>query len=280
MAVLLACAIGLVVFQLNSEPPANDGITRIALVSEDGAPVVMLPGGTTETPVPTATFTETPTATPTFTPTSTFTPSPSATPVQPAFTAVIPTTNPFFTPFPVAPTPFPIFTRPAFPTPFATYTPWPTRTFAPTFTPRPSFTPRPTFTPWATLTPWATRTYTPIPSAVNLTAGTKAKSVVAGESATLEVVVQSKLGGTDTINLEIIPALLEGWSARILINGNDAGMATQVQLAAYSGTNIVVEITAPPGAASGDAGEVYLTGRALSSSNPPASLTLSATVGE
>ena len=82
---------------------------------------------------------------------------------------------------------------------------------------------------------------------------------------------------TDSISVQLYPAVLSGWSAKIFVDGADQGTGpVTVQLAAGATKQVSLRIVAAADAAAGDAGEAIVT--AISQSYGPARDSLQFTV--
>jgi hypothetical protein len=256
MGILLVCAWALVAYQTRGFRPASAFATATPLPALTATAPVGTPVSSPTMPAP-------PTDTPTTIPTDTPIPSPT-------FTAVIIPTLPVETP-----TPWPT------PTPFPTPVPRPTNTPRPTFTRPPTFTPRPTYTASPTRTVTPTRTPTVVQYAIQLIASATSAQVQAGQTATFNVTVRNMATVPDTVALQLFPAVMSGWSVRLIVDGADKGAGPVTIALAASGTKTVsVTFTVPADAAVGSAGEAYLSAASQSSATAQASLSLTVSVKE
>jgi len=265
MVVLLACAIGLVFYQVREV-----GDTMLTPTPTETATP-------TQTPVPSSTFTplpDTPTPLPTATGTSTFTPLPTATP-GPTSTPILIAT---FTPIPPPPTRAPTFTpQPTRPT----STPRATNTRAPTYTRRPTNTRRPTSTRAPTRTRTPTRTPTAVVYKLKLSASSTTSKVSAGQTTSFVATLQNIGSGTDSIEVVLSAAVMEGWSAKMYIDGADRGSGPVALSLAKNGTKaITVQIVASASASAGDVGEAYLSAVSKKSPAGQASISFSVSIKE
>jgi len=267
LVLLLACTIGLVLYQTSGFGRAASGDTpnsALPAVVETETP---LP---TDTPEPSATPTVPPSPTLTIAPTRTATVTRVQTPVTntlaatPARTSTLrPPTQP--------PTARPATARPT--TPYRSPTPYYTPTPYRTSTPRATYT----VTPTRTITP--TRSPTPIPYGVALTAGQTSQTLQAGQTVNFDASMQNLAQVSDTFSVQIFPAVLGGWTAKLFVNGADQGQGpVTVSVAAQATQPITVKIGAAAGAAAGDAGEVILTATSNSAASATDSITLSVSV--
>lgn len=199
--------------------------------------------------------------------------------VIPSDTPALPSST--FTAVPPMPTPFPTFTRPPTFTPRPTPMPLPTFTRPPTATRRPTSTPFPTFTLAPTRTATPSRTPTVMQYGVTLAVGSTNAQVLAGQSATFNVTVRNTAGVADTITLQLFPAVMSGWSARLVVDGADQGTGPVSVLLAANGTKVVgVQITAGAEAQPGEAGEAILSAASQHDATATASLSLIVSVKE
>jgi beta-N-acetylhexosaminidase len=185
-----------------ASPPATTSVTLSVTIGEGQIAATLQtiePPTETDTPTPTATFTEPPTSTPTptdtptetATPTPTFTDTPTNTPTATATYTDTPTD-----------TPSPTATFTDTPTATATYTDTPTYTPSPTAT----FTETHTLTVTPSLTP--TPTFTPIPQEV---AGSEERQLVS---------VSDFLLSLTGLILLCIPAFAAGWASSRTLDGS------------------------------------------------------------
>jgi hypothetical protein len=275
LIVLLACTIGLIAYQSGGfsrlSPTPAGGPTQEAPVDVD-VPTELPPDlldqtpVVEDTPIPTLTFTPRVTATrqnpPTSGPTNTLVP-----------TVGLPTaTRPVATQPPAAPTARPTATR-APTVIYPTSTPRPTSTRYPTSTTGPTRTPSPTWTPSPTTTP------TLLPYSIALSAGQTAAQIKAGQTASLDVSVENLANVSDSIVVQIFPALLAGWQAKLFVNGADQGAGpVTLEIGALSEATVTIRFTVPANAAVGDAGEVIVTATSQSAATATDTLTVSASV--
>ena len=267
MALLLACAVGLVFYQVREV-----GDTMLTPTPTETVPPTQTPvAPPTATPAP-----DTPTPLPTATTTHTFTPMPTAT--------MLPLNTPIpiatFTPIPPPPPPTvaPTFTPQP---PRATSTPRPPNTRAPTYTRRPTNTRRPPNTPAPTRTFTPTRTPTAVVYALKLTASSTKSTVNAGQTTNFVATLQNIGSGPDTIDVTLAAAVMEGWNSKMYIGGADRGSGPVTLSLAKSGTKaITVQIVASAGASPGDVGEAYLSAVSKKSPTGQASISFMVTIKE
>lgn len=275
MAILLACAAALVFYQVKEvgEAMLQEPLRPTEVTPQTLTPAVIATPVATNTPQPSATATPEPTATDTFTPAlDTFTPAPTMTLTD------IPLPTASFTPLP--PPPPPPTRGPTF-TPQPPPTPRPAPTRAPTYTRRPTNTRPPTSTRAATLTFTPTRSPTPIRYEVQLTASAKTSNVSAGQTTNFVATLRNAGTGTDTIELIISTAIMDGWSARLYVDGADRGQGPVAVSLPTNGTkSITVQIVTSAGASGGDVGEVYLSASSKLSPTATASISFAVSIKE
>jgi hypothetical protein len=266
MVLLLASAIALVFFQVQA---VWDSMLTVTPTVTETLPA-------TQTPI--VTDTVAPSATATLIP-DTATPLPSATDTY----APPPTMLPTLTPFPTAsftPAPPPPTMAPTLP-PAATSTPRPPATRQPTYTRRPTNTRPPTSTraPTRTFTP--TRSPTPIRYEVALTASSTAATHSPGQTSSFVATLRNAGSGADTIKVTLVGAVMEGWSAKMYIDGADRGSGpVSLPLAQNATKAITVQIVSSANASAGDVGEAYLSAVSSKSAAAIASLSFSVTIKE
>jgi len=112
-----------------------------------------------------------------------------------------------------------------------------------------------------------------------LTAGQTSLTLQAGQTVNFDVTMQNLAEVSDTFTVQIFPAVLVDWAARLFVNGADQGQGpVTVQVSAQATQQMTMKISAAANAAVGDAGEVILTVTSNSSGTATDSITLSVTV--
>jgi hypothetical protein len=262
LVMLFACSIGLVLYQ-------SSALRRQAAAVQ--LPTLEPPTETpadTDTPAPTATTPATHTATattaPTMPPTMTLTP----TVLRPAAPTI---SSP--TPAPTQRIVIPTATQPRYVVPtvpvYRTPTPYITNT------------PRPTYTPWPTLTPTFTLTPTPLPYAISLSAGQTSLEIQPGQTASFDLTLTNLAVVADTVTVQLYPAILPGWTAKLFVDGADHGAGpASIALAASTAKTITVKIGAPATAAPGDASQVIVSATSQGSAAISASQSLTASIAK
>lgn len=112
---------------------------------------------------------------------------------------------------------------------------------------------------------------------VTLAVASPSVHLLAGQATTLNVTVRSAAGVADTITLQLFPAVMSGWQARLTLDSDDEGAGPINLLLAANGMKVVgVQITAGAEAQPGEAGEAIL--RAASQRDAAATPSISVNV--
>ena len=114
-----------------------------------------------------------------------------------------------------------------------------------------------------------------------MTAGSTSTQIEAGQTASFVATVKNAGTGTDSIDLVLSVAVMEGWSAKMVVDGADQGVGPMTISLSKNGTKTVtVKITARADAPAGEVGEAYLSGTSKKSPAATDSIAFTVTVKE